>query len=177
MSNFWERQDGETKAQYDAFAAYRDLGPARSIVKAIESTGKEPAKNRRNWQRWSAQNLWVARVEAFDAHVDEEERRELIAARREMRKRHRALSKHMQSKAYETLQSLAPGDLAPSSLANVVKVASDLERLAVGEPTELVAASEEAKPDYSRLSSEELIQLREIMLKLGADESSLQDEG
>ena len=36
----WERQKGESEKAYEAFAAYRDMGPERSITKVSQSLNK-----------------------------------------------------------------------------------------------------------------------------------------
>lgn len=80
----WERQPGETDVAYAAFRAYRDLGPGRTIDKAVtillEKWGDTAIKDRRSERsftsyqgragQWSSKNLWVERSSAWDAHVD-----------------------------------------------------------------------------------------------------------
>lgn len=89
MSALWDRQEGESSKAFAAFVAYLDLGPDRSIVKAIDShlgqdRGKTGAKSRISWwERWSSQFRWVARAEAFDEH----ELQEKIATRATVRER------------------------------------------------------------------------------------------
>ena len=61
----WERQPGETSRQYEAFCAYRNLGPRRSLVKAYSALnpgGRLPRK----WHTWSSGLSWVQRAEAYD---------------------------------------------------------------------------------------------------------------
>jgi len=63
----WTRQQGETTKAHAAFCAYLDLGPDRSIAKALPdgaSTGK-----RRWWEHWSSKHDWVRRAQEYDAHL------------------------------------------------------------------------------------------------------------
>jgi len=69
MANLWERRQDETPKAFAAFVVYRDLGPARSIVKAIESTGKRTAKVRR-WEKWPSRFDWVARAAGYDHCIE-----------------------------------------------------------------------------------------------------------
>jgi hypothetical protein len=72
----WDRQTDETKHQYQCFCVFRDLGPARSIAKAIAAIGGRKAKAIR-WRQWSTCHNWIARAEAYDRHVAYIEHREL----------------------------------------------------------------------------------------------------
>jgi hypothetical protein len=72
MSASWERQPGETEAAYVAFCSYRDLGAERSLNAAYSTDGKRAPGQ---WAKWSAQNQWVARAEAYDDYLEGEVRR------------------------------------------------------------------------------------------------------
>lgn len=71
----WERQAGESSRAYEAFSAYRDLGPARSLAKVGQMLGKSTAL----MERWSVEHSWVDRVAALEAR-DEMLRREAVEA-------------------------------------------------------------------------------------------------
>lgn len=64
----WEQQPGETPPAFEAFAAYRDMGPRRSTAKVARSLGKSTALI----QRWSRENAWVVRTSSYDQHIDRE---------------------------------------------------------------------------------------------------------
>ena len=80
----WLRYDDEPSKAHYFFTKYRDLGPQRSIVKAI-ATALPPEKHTkttaRTWNGWSSRWQWVARCEAFDRWRDEEDLRARAAAR------------------------------------------------------------------------------------------------
>jgi hypothetical protein len=83
----WNRQPGETKKAYEAFRAYRDLGGARSIREVAHKLGKSATLI----SRWSAENEWVRRVEAWDAH-----QQALADARQDVLREQRAQRLHEQ---------------------------------------------------------------------------------
>jgi hypothetical protein len=61
----WQRQPGETPADFTAFAAYLRLKGRRSSRAVAAQTGRSPAAVR----RLSAQFNWPARVTAFEARL------------------------------------------------------------------------------------------------------------
>src|SRR6266566_2108084 len=72
----WERQPGETPRSFEAFRAYLDLGPKRSLA-AVRRTGAGRT------EAWSARHGWVRRAAAWDAHLE-------VSAQREIEKRNTA---------------------------------------------------------------------------------------
>ena len=48
----WERLENESSRAFEAFSAYRDLGPQRSLAKVAETLGKSKAL----MERWSAKH-------------------------------------------------------------------------------------------------------------------------
>ncbi len=70
----FERIDGESAAAYRAVAVFRDLGPSRTLrqVAAVlygegyrEGTRRVPGRIK----GWSADHDWIARADAYDAHL------------------------------------------------------------------------------------------------------------
>lgn len=79
----WEQQSGESTQAFEAFAAYRDLGAARSVAKVA----RELVKSTTLLFRWSKQYAWVMRAAAYDREQD----RVFLAerqARRDIARRH-----------------------------------------------------------------------------------------
>lgn len=136
MSEVWERQPGETSKAYAAFCIYRDLGPERSLDKALATADKKPT-NRRHWARWMEKYRWVERVRAYDDYLDRKKREEKEKAIIEMAERHARLAVAFQQKVVERLRELDPEQLSPGDLAKWLDVATKLERLSRGEPTEI----------------------------------------
>ena len=125
----WERQGGESVQAFEAFAVYRDLGPARSVTKVA----RELDKSRALVGRWSRQFAWVVRASAYDREQDRLFLAEQAQARREIARRHAKLAQAVQSKAVARLQTLDPRELSPSELLRYIQVAAEIERRAVGE--------------------------------------------
>jgi len=76
----WERQEGESAKAYEAFAAYRDLGPDRSLPAAYRQRyGKKPAAGGvpGYFLAWSSAHRWVERCRLYDAHLEEQALAEL----------------------------------------------------------------------------------------------------
>mgnify|MGYP001060969943 CR=1 FL=1 len=134
MNQPWERLKGESSKAYHAFCIYRDLGPDRSIDKAMAQAGK---KNRRTWADWSRTFNWVERAQAYDDYVEQEKRKEKEKEIMDMARRHATLAMAFQEKVAKALQSIDPSELSPRDLPRWLEVATTLERLSRGEPTEI----------------------------------------
>jgi len=138
----WDRLPGESTKAYSAFAAYRDLGPDRSIAKAINASGKTTA-NLRQWEYWSSQHQWVDRASAYDDHGERRRLAQLEKERREMNERQAkigVLGQNLAVKAVEKLLAeVQSGEkiLGAAELARLLDVSAKLERLAHGESTDI----------------------------------------
>ncbi|MFF3337886.1 hypothetical protein [Streptomyces flavidovirens] len=148
----WERQSGESVQAFEAFAVYRDLGPARSLTKAARELGKSRAL----LGRWSRQFAWVMRAAAYDREQDRLFLAEQAQARRDIARRHAKLAQAVQSKAVARLQTLDPRELSPSELLRYIQVAAEIERRAVGEaPAAGAVEDRDQGADVASLSDEE----------------------
>lgn len=84
---------GESRAAYHAFCHYRDIPPSeRSYDRAYANhlrtcLRREGVPDRvkciRRWHYWASEYTWVARAEAFDAHLDKIKRDEIERIQRE----------------------------------------------------------------------------------------------
>jgi hypothetical protein len=63
----YDRRPGESARAYQGFKAYCDLGPARSIRKAVRTLGK----NKTTLEQWSTRWDWVERSRAWDADAEQ----------------------------------------------------------------------------------------------------------
>ena len=73
----WDRQETDTDLSFAAFTAYLEQGSRRSFRRLhdelypADATGSSP-DNHRTIERWSSENDWRQRVEAFDDWVASE---------------------------------------------------------------------------------------------------------
>jgi len=92
-------------------------------------------------QTWSSQYDWVTRAQAYDAYIERKEREEkekaILEKAAEMADRHVKLAKAFQQRIAQALQQIDPAQLSPSDMAKWLDVATKLERLSIGEPTEI----------------------------------------
>ncbi|MBT2366140.1 hypothetical protein J7E88_12685 [Streptomyces sp. ISL-10] len=148
----WERQAYESPQAFEAFAAYRDFGPVRSVTKVA----RELDKSRALMGRWSRQFAWVMRATAYDREQDRLFLAEQAQARRDIARRHAKLAQAVQSKAVARLQTLDPRELSPSELLRYIQVAAEIERRAVGEaPVAGAVEDRDQGADVAALSDEE----------------------
>lgn len=158
MRELWERQQAESSKAYAAFSLYLGMGKDRSLRKLLEDN--RCSTKLAQLGRWSSRWRWVERAQAYDDHLDRQERAKTEAYRRKMNERHRATAAAALGKVVEWLQNVQGTNLRPLEAARVMEVAAKLERLAVGEPTEIGktehAGDARAGPDYSKMSDAEL---------------------
>ena len=71
----WEQMAGEPDLWYGRFQAYLGLGPARTVVQAMQSIPLKPHRGQRRyngeWARQAATWLWRERAMAWDDHQHE----------------------------------------------------------------------------------------------------------
>jgi hypothetical protein len=175
-NEFWLKRSDETDYAYQAFCVYRDLGPGRRLRKAAsifygrEDVGAEEHQVVQ-LRRWSAAHLWTSRAEAHDA-----EQSALLAA--ETRKRRIEMADNHHRLARIVLHACAmkaqtwlrnPDEIPAGQVAQLIAVATNVERLALGEPSEITEARDpdQRQRDFSALTDAEIDQLYELGRKLG----------
>lgn len=149
----WDRQPGESDPAWAAFVVYRDLGLERSTAKVRENTGK----NRRLIEGWSSKNSWVVRVQAWDAEQDKQWQRDLAAERRKAARRNIEISGQMKDLAVAGIGHLteAPEKLKAVDVSRLVEVATKVEALSTGGPTEITGAAADDS-GHGTLSAEQI---------------------
>ncbi len=133
----WERLKAggkfiESQKAFEAFTAYRDMGPARSLVKV----GQTLAKTRQNLNQWSSRFQWVERCAEYDEHMDRIALLEQEDTRRAMARRHIEVATGMLEKAIQRLAALDPEQISPAQIPIYIQTGVTIERLAAGESTE-----------------------------------------
>ena len=155
----WTRQPNESPPAFQAFVVYRDLGLGmRSNAKVSRELGKSVTL----MNRWSSRWDWVKRVARYDEDIDKQIRERHIKELYEARDRHANLSRLLQTKFLERLRDLSVQDIPVVALANILKVATDVELRALGEAT--IKTEQEitgADGGAFRISIDELAKLAE----------------
>jgi len=115
----WARQPGEPARAYEAFRAFRDLGPARALADVAEfSTGTV--------RRWSRMHHWITRAAAWDAEAYRVEDARRLERIRTMDENHVRAARAMLQRGLRALENL--GDLTPHQAARFVDLGTRLER-------------------------------------------------
>ena len=131
MMEYWERQQNETAPAFAAFVAYRDMGIGiRSTAKVAQKLGKSLALIHRWSSRWS----WVSRVQVYDQELDRMIQERHLGELYEARDRHALLAREIQVKVLERLGNMTAKEIPVPILAQMLKVATDVELRALGEP-------------------------------------------
>ena len=133
MPNAWERLENESAKAFEAFTAYRDIGPDRSARAVWEKCGK----SRGLIERWCAQYRWKDRAEAYDDYRDREARKTAVSDYKKMNARHAKIGMQLQNTALLALKKLGEqleaGELTPNQILSLVPNAAkgiDIERAA-----------------------------------------------
>jgi len=133
----WVQRPGECFRAYAHFAAYRDLGPGRSLLRAWrQQTGNERATCvPGRWTQWSQVHGWAARAAAYDAHLELQVRKQNEAAHiaelAAFRERARKAATHCAEianaallRAGERLRTLEPHEIEPGMVPAYLRVAA-----------------------------------------------------
>lgn len=181
----WVRQKREGSKPYQAFDAYRRMGPKRSREKVAAEVGKSLSMV----SKWSARWEWRLRALAWDDFDAKERRESEIAASKDMAERHASLSLMMQGKIAKRLQMMNDREVSEMSIGQIGQIlesAVRVERLSRGEHTEKTAMRvhetsiqerETADIDYTRLSDEELATLDHLLAKAAGEGQPDDDSG
>lgn len=147
----WERQPKEPAKAYQAFTAYRDMGPTRSlrrigrnVPRAIE---EQPANTwpMQSLGNWSTRHGWVARCDAWDRHLDQIARERQEERRRAMVDQHDGIATQMLNRVAQRLigdetAGIAPLDVSGLKAADLIRMFTEavrVQRISRGEPTEV----------------------------------------
>ena len=157
----WERRLYESRKAFEAFCIYRDMGPARSLVKV----GRELCKSTQLLERWSAKWNWVERTAGWGDDQDRQNRIAQPKAIQKMNERHAALAVALTGKIVKGLNLLQDETIkgmTPSAMSRLLEVGVKVERQARGEAGEVVEEKVEATGHLAHLTTEELEQLDRI---------------
>ena len=128
MANSWNRLKTDTLKSWEAFEIYRDLGKDRTLKKVAEKLGKSETMI----ERWSARHNWKKRVGDYDRYQEKVKENKRQKDIEKALSSHVSISRLIQSKIVERIQSLKPEEINAASLANMFNVAVDVERKSLG---------------------------------------------
>lgn len=186
-TQIWDRQRGETEASFTHFCFYRDMrypvsgdgkpdqtGAKPFVQRSLRKTAAAFGLNLRTIASQSERNDWVKRCEAYDSHIDRENRKITEAAIIKMQQEHALLAQQMIRKATKRLLTIPDEEISAAELTRMVDVAVKIERLSRGESTENqtvthggeVGVKSEQALDLSSLSDEELDQFEQLIEKI-----------
>lgn len=132
--DIYTQMDDESPRAFEAFAIYRDMGPARHL----DAVATKVDKNLSLIRRWSSDYSWVTRARAWDAENDRVKRDAQTKVVQEMSERHAKIAVGFQNKVIQRLQNLDPDELSARELAQWLDISVKIERLSRGANTELV---------------------------------------
>lgn len=118
----WERLPEETGRAYEAFRAFRDLGPTRRLVDV-------PDTKLGTVRGWSQRYRWQERARAWDGEAYRIEDARRLEARRQMDERHGGAARTLLDAGLRALSELGP--LTPHQAARFVDLGARLERAAL----------------------------------------------
>jgi hypothetical protein len=179
----WEQQPHETVKQYARFSFYRDYGRLRTLTqlhKLLTETGDKIKYD--TLRQLSYENRWTERSDCWDVAQESVDRERLIAEHRDMVRRHRSVAGALLSKAIQALNKITVAEMTPADVVRYIKLATDLERIAVGEPQRIVAVTGPSggpiqTEDITQLTAEERrSRLAEIAAELGRRAGNDPDE-
>ena len=131
----WEQLPGESSKAFLAFRSFRDIGPERSIRKAVDEVEKDEGKREKRckvWRNWCSKFRWRERAADYDRyieHLKQGEKRKTIEAQGE---KQRMVTGKMLDVVSKKLDTMNPADLTQDSLPEWVQTAIKAEREAAG---------------------------------------------
>lgn len=169
----WDQQPRESSKQYERFLRFRTLGRMRSLTttnKVLTEIGDELTYGTIRVQ--SHLYRWTERAQAWDRNQDELDHERVIQARRDMIDRHQKIAGALTTKALTALRVLQNADLDPADVVRFLKLATDLEIRALGEPNQTIAVTGPAggpivTEDITNLTDDERrLRLKEVAAEL-----------
>jgi hypothetical protein len=125
----------ETPKAARAFADYVLLGPDRSLAKLVDHYGHPPSYVRQ-LQRWSALFHWQDRLRQIEEQEAEQRRKKRLLEQEKMDERHATMGQLNAMIATNRIdQLIKEGELNGSAAVSLLRIATDLERLARGAAT------------------------------------------
>jgi len=131
----WEQLPGESSMAFLAFRSFRDIGPERSIRKAVEGAEKDEAKREKRckvWRNWCGRFRWRERAADYDRYTERLKQGEMRKTIEAQGEKQRMVTGKMLDVVSKKLDTMNPADLTQDSLPEWVQTAIKAEREAAG---------------------------------------------
>jgi len=131
----WEQLAWESSKAFLAFCHFRDIGPDRSIRKAVESAEKDEAKREKRykvWRSWCSKFRWRERAAEYDRYIERLKQGEMRKTIEAQGEKQRMVTGKMLDVVNKKLDTMNPADLTQDALPEWVKTAIKAEREAAG---------------------------------------------
>jgi hypothetical protein len=131
----WEQLAGESSKSFLAFCSFRDLGPERSIRKAVDEAEKDEAKREKRykvWRNWCSKFRWRERAADYDRYIERLKQGEMRKTIEAQGEKQRMVTGKMLDVVNKKLDTMNPADLTQDSLPEWVQTAIKAEREAAG---------------------------------------------
>lgn len=135
----WEKRPDESGKAWNAFVIYRDMGLKRSL-RGLIAREDVSTNDLKQVGQWSSKYGWVARVAAWDAEQDRQFALKMQEARVEAATRNLAVARNAITLASKRIVEMVNEDvkLSAADTTRLLDTATKLERMVLGEPTEVV---------------------------------------
>ena len=110
------------------------MGITRSSLKDV---AEKLGKHRSLIERWSKNNGWVERAQAFDNEMNKRSILENAQLQKQMIKDHAEVSRQLLFKVKDAVKHINPETLSPYEIAKLLEIAVKVERLSRGESTDI----------------------------------------
>ena len=131
----WEQLSGESSPAFSAFCAFRDVGPERSIRKAVDGAEKDEAKREKRykvWRNWCSKFRWRERAADYDRYIERLKQGEMRKTIEAQGEKQRMVTGKMLDVVSKKLDLMNPAELTQDSLPEWVQTAIKAEREAAG---------------------------------------------
>lgn len=163
----WEKRPRESFKAFNAFALFRDLGPTRTLRKVADDLAGGVRNRETVYSQvrdWSSKHDWLERAELYDVMVDHRMIATRMTALQDAERRQANIGQVFQGLALRRVRgegaegeegfipALNLAALSPGDVARFAEVGVRVERMALGQATDLIGKATNIAPaEFERL--------------------------